>query len=118
MRNCLFAYNSAGIWNHNATPGTYQNCTIANNDGVGIQFSQPGYVENCIVYDNNSGGVNWSYDGTGAGSTWTNSCTYPMPTGASVVGMETNAPRFMNAALGDFSLRGSSPCIDKGVYRT
>ena len=66
----------------------------------------------------NSGGVNWSYDGTGSGSTWTNSCTYPLPTGASVVGMETNAPRFMNAALGDFSLRGSSPCIDKGVYRT
>jgi hypothetical protein len=103
--------------------GTVTNCLITGNwtpynGGVGIQFSQRGYVENCIVYDNNSGGVNWSYDGTGSGSTWTNSCTYPMPTGASVVGMETNAPRFMNAALGDFSLRGSSPCIDKGVYRT
>ena len=118
MRNCLFAYNASGIWNYNGSPGTYQNCTIANNGGVGIRFSIPGHVENTIVYDNNSAGVNWSYDGTGSGSTWTNSCTYPMPTGASVVGMETNAPRFMNAALGDFSLRGSSPCIDKGVYRT
>ena len=117
-RNCLFSDNTSGVWNNKGFPGTYQNCTIANNGGVGIQFSQPGYVENYIVYNNNSGGVNWSYDGTGSGSTWTNSCTYPMPTGASVVGMETNAPRFMNAALGDFSLRGSSPCIDKGVYRT
>ena len=118
IRNCLFAYNTSGVWNQSATPAYFQNCTIANNGGVGIRFSIPGYVENTIVYNNNSGGVNWSYDGTGSGSTWTNSCTYPMPTGASVVGMVTNAPRFMNAALGDFSLHGSSPCIDKGVFRS
>jgi len=118
IRNCLFAYNTSGIWNHNAAPGTYQNCTIANNGGVGIRFSMPGYVENCIVYNNNSGGNNWSYDGTGSGSTWTNSCTYPMPTGPSDVGVVTNAPGFVNSAAGDFHLTGSSPCVDKGVFRT
>ncbi len=115
FRNCLLAYNSAGVWGQSSVPAQFINCTIANNGGTGIRFSVPGIVENTIVY--NSGGANWSYDGTGSGSTWTNSCTYPMPTGASVVGMVTNAPRFVDAAIGDFRLHGSSPCIDKGVYR-
>jgi len=118
MRNCLFAYNNAGIWNQAGSAGTYQNCTIIGNAGVGLRFSIPGNVENCIVYNNNSGGNNWSYDGTGSGSTWTNSCTYPMPTGAYDVGVVTNAPAFVNYAAGNFRLTGSSPCIDKGVYRT
>jgi len=118
MRNCLFANNSAGIWNQAGSAGTYQNCTIVGNAGAGIRFSIPGNVENCIVYNNNAGGSNWSYDGTGSGSTWTNCCTYPKPTGSYDVGLETNAPAFVSYAGGDFRLTGSSPCIDKGVFRT
>jgi hypothetical protein len=118
MRNCLFANNSAGIWNQAGSAGTYQNCTIANNGGAGIRFSIPGNVENCIVYNNNAGGSNWSYDGTGSGSTWTNCCTYPLPTGTHDVGVVTNAPGFVTYAGGDYHLTGSSPCIDKGVFRT
>ena len=70
-----------------------------------------GLVENCIVYLN-SGTAQYA-----GSAVWTNSCTYPMPSGSYNAGVETNAPRFMNAALGDFSLHGSSTCIDKGVYR-
>jgi len=118
MRNCLFANNSAGIWGQATSAGTYQNCTIVGNAGVGIRFSVPGVVENCIVYNNNSGGNNWSYDGTGSGSTWTNSCTYPLPTGTYDVGTVTNAPAFVNLAGGDYHLTGASPCVDKGVFRS
>jgi len=117
MRNCLFAYNDAGIWNQTATPGQYQNCTIVNNGGVGIRFSIPGFVENCIVYNNNSGGNNWSYDGTGSDTVWTNSCTIPLPGGTDDVDNTANAPAFVDAVAGDYHLDRESPCIDAGAMR-
>jgi len=117
MRNCLFAYNNSGIWNQAATPGQYQNCTIVNNGGAGIRFSIPGFVENCIVYNNNSGGDNWSYNGTGSGTFWTNSCTIPLPGGTDDAGNTATAPAFVDVVAGDYHLDRESPCIDAGAMR-
>ena len=112
LRNSLVAFNKGGVNGFSTSGGVYQNCTIANNTaGLSFNTGMTGLVENCIVYLN-SGTAQYA-----GAAVWTNSCTYPMPSGSYNAGVETNAPRFMNAALGDFSLHGSSTCIDKGVYR-
>ena len=119
-RNCLFANNGDGLWANSGGGGTYQNCTIVSNAGTGLVIGQnanviTGLVENCIVYHNRVA----NYSKTAAASiVFTNSCTFPMPAGASDTGVVTNAPAFVDYVRGDFHLSGSSPCIDKGVFRT
>lgn len=118
-RNCLVAYNDSGLWSHTVKGSTWQNCTVVRNTGVGMRFSQSNTVENCVVYDNNNGGVNWSHDNntTATNSVWMHSCTTPTLTGSSNTGNITDTPRFVDGDAGDFHLKGSSPCIDKGVFR-
>jgi len=120
LRNSLVANNSGGIWANSSGGGYYQNCTIVSNAGIGLTIGQnvnvlTGIVENCIVYY--SSVSNYSRTAT-AGIVFTNSCTFPMTAGAYDVGVVTNAPAFVNCARGDFHLTSSSPCIDKGVFRT
>lgn len=120
LRNSLVANNSDGIWANSAGGGTYQNCTIVSNAGTGLVIGQnanviTGFVENCIVYHNRVA----NYSKTAAASiVFTNSCTFPMPPGAYDVGVVTNVPGFVNYLAGNYRLTGSSPCIDKGVFRT
>lgn len=108
-RNCLIAYNSAGIWVYPGFGGYFQNCTVVSN-GSGFTFSAPAILENCIVYYNGTTGTN--YTGSGV---WTNSCTTPMPTGTYDVANITNAPQFADSASGNFRLSANSPCINRGV---
>ena len=116
-RNCLFADNNGGVWVQAGNPAYFENCTIVGHSGVGMGFSIPGYADNCIVYDNNGGGNNWSAGGTGTNSVWTNSCTFPLPSGANDTGNITNDPQFVSATTGDYRLKVNSPCINIGVNR-
>jgi len=115
-RNCLFADNDSGIWvQSGATKSLWENCTVVNNGGNGMRFSVPAIVDNCIVYG--SGGANWSYDGTGSGTVWTNSCTTPTLTGPNDTGNITSDPLFANTATGNYRLRYRSPCVNTGMDR-
>ncbi len=119
-RNCLIAGNTDGIRDFNVPGGLYQNCTIVGN-GYGIDIGWSTYtvtskVENCILYYNGSSGINYTM-GSAAGIILTNTCTLPIAAGATDSGNITNAPRMVDVSGFDFRLRGSSPCIDKGVYR-
>ncbi len=112
-RNCLFVGNGGRIWAHNITGVTFENCTIYGNS-EGPRLEQPSVMENCIVYGNT---VNWLHIGAGTNTVWINSCTTPLPTGPDDVGNIADDPRFVHATGGDFNLRGSSPCINQGVFR-
>ncbi len=120
LRNSLLANNGDGIWGESQGGGTYQNCTIVSNAGTGIRignstYAITGIVENCIVYYNRV--ANYSKTAA-AGIVFTNSCTYPVPAGAYDVGVVTNVPGFVNYLAGNYRLTGSSPCINKGLFRT
>lgn len=113
FRNCLFTGNG-WIWAHNTAAVTFDNCTVTGHS-EGFVLEQPATVENCIVYGNTS---NWTQTKDGTNSVWRNSCTKPKPAGPSDVDNTDSDPRFVNAANGDFNLRGSSPCVNQGVFRT
>ena len=113
FRNCLFTGNGR-IWAHTSAAVAFDNCTVTGHS-EGFVLEQPATVENCIVYGNTS---NWTQTGLGTNSVWRNSCTKPKPAGPSDVDNTDSDPRFVNAANGDFNLRGSSPCVNQGVFRT
>lgn len=112
FRNCLFAGNGR-IWAHTSAAVAFENCTISGNSEA-LVLEQPATVENCIAYGNTS---NWKQIGLGTNSVWRNSCTTPLPAGPSDVDNTDADPRFVDAANGDFNLRGSSPGVNAGVFR-
>jgi len=120
VRNSLIAYNQSGIRDFNVHGGIYQNCTIVHNgNGLDIGFGSyapTSIVENCIIYFNGSSGINFTI-AANAGLVATNSCLLPLPTGPNDVGNISLDPRIVNATGGNFNLRGSSPCINQGIYR-
>jgi len=120
MRNCLIAHNGSGIRDFSGPGGLYQNCTIVKN-GYGIEIGYSTYtvtsvVENCILYENGASGVNYT-KAAYAGIILTNTCTLPAAAGPYDTGNITNAPRLVDSSIGDFRLRGSSPCVNAGVWR-
>ena len=118
LRNSLVAYNTNGIRVEATGTGTglFQNCTIFGNGDTGINFLKESLVENCIITGHAQN--NWVYNNAGGENTvWLNSCTTPLPTGTSDVGNIVEDPKLVDPANGDYSLQGSSPCINKGIYR-
>lgn len=63
--------------------------------GGGILVSGSKLVVDCTIVNNGGVGLNFSVPGNVA-----------------------DAPRFVDAAAGNFNLAGSSPCIDKGIFRS
>jgi hypothetical protein len=119
--------------------GTVENSVISGNNsfskGGGVACYLGGTVVNSVISSNSSsiGGGTCCYRGTfintiiylnvardyanwansGSGSSYTNCCSYPMP--SSGTGNITNNPLFVNAAAGNYRLKRTSPCIDAGV---
>jgi len=111
MNNCEVTGNSAhrggGVWA--GTFNAFNNCTIAENSAtllVGGVYN--GTLNNCIVYFNNAP----TNDNASSG-TLNYSCIEPLPTNGT--GNITGDPQFENQAAGDYRLRPSSPCIDRGI---
>jgi PKD domain len=110
LNNCLIASNSAPSGSGGGL-GTYcnaTNCTVVFNSANSGGGSYGANLANCIVYSNSGG----NFDGYGY--TVTYCCTTPLPSLASGTGNITNAPAFVNAAMGNFRLQSTSPCINSG----
>lgn len=126
VRNCLVARNSAatdggGIY-IDESHGNVEFCTIAHNEaanGGGISAAEGQVsVRNSIVYFNEApSGTNWATPGaTGIATNrfveYTSS-----PEDLTAWGDEniTNNPQFVDAAIGDYRLGETSPCLDAGI---
>ena len=108
--DCLIVSNTASLGG-GAYNSTLYNCTVVNNtatnSGGGV-YSTSGAVNNSIVYYNNSPATpNWS------GVKFNNSCTTPAAVGGPASSI-TNAPIFVNMAVGDFHQQTNSPTINDG----
>ncbi|MBN2703839.1 MAG: PKD domain-containing protein, partial [Pontiellaceae bacterium] len=105
--HCTFSRNSArnggGMFN-----GTANNCTLIGNSAIktggGIYL---GTANNCIIYYNEATLGN-DLRNTAASC----SCSSDVVHGEN--GNITNAPVFVDAAIGDYRLAAGSPCIDAG----
>ena len=98
LYSCLLIGNTAssggGSWDC-----TLYNSTVSGNSGEALRG---GMAQNCIIY--------YNYGGT-VGATL-NACCTPEWSGAGTI---TNDPQFVDLASGDFHLKLTSPCINKGV---
>ena len=112
LRNSLVAWNSTPSGTGSGaymTSGNIQNCTVAENDG--------GTVCNGVYL---KGGtlVNSAVSGVAApvnnvSGTVKSCCALSLATDATTGNIQAE-PGFRDAAAGDFSLLGSSPCVDAG----
>ena len=107
LHNCTLTGNEANYTGGGSSGGMLYNCTLFGNSarsGGGAFYST---LYNCIVYYNTA-----STDSNYYGCTLIYSCTTPDPGG---IGNITNDPRFVHAALGDYHLQSTSPCINRGT---
>ena len=89
--------------------GVVTNCTIAGNtasSGGGVRCYDGGNLHNSIIYHNQGGNVS-----DNGGAAFSFCCVTPAQPGLGNIAAD---PCFINAAAGDFALRGSSPCINAG----
>jgi hypothetical protein len=110
LRNCVLAGN-LGADGGGSYLGSLENCTITGNSGNYGGGSYGGVLNNCIIYFNNHSSVEDWFSGT-----LNYCCTTPMPTNGT--GNITDAPLFVNTAVGDYRLQPTSPCIDTGVNQS
>ena len=141
LRNSLFAYNrvstagyyhcGGGIYLVSYDKPVVDACTITGNDvtsGESNQFGAGFYnrfscsIINTIIAGNTMNGApeganDWFRNG--ATVTASHSCAYPAPSPynqfTEANGCLTVSPKFVDAANGDFRLRGSSPCKDTAL---
>jgi hypothetical protein len=127
MIDCLFVdnytmYSAGGAVNTLGFANTvfFVGCTISGNSavtgdggGVNLAYADAVFV-NCIVYDNPGMYSDDVFLDWGGQAEIHYSCL-ALPTGA-VGSHNLNAnPQFVNPALGDYELQGTSPCIDEGI---
>ncbi|MEI6971803.1 MAG: VCBS repeat-containing protein [bacterium] len=106
MESCLVSGNSAGSAGGGAYGGRVVNCTVVGNaaaagSGGGTRDS---LVRNSIVWSNTAGA-------NVVGGSIVYSCAPSAPAGFRNI---TNAPGFVDYAVGNFRLDGSSMCINAG----
>jgi len=125
IRNCLFAFNSAGSSDgggvHFVTYSdiTLENCTIVSNSAAtgksgGIHNRYGGALKNCIVAFNTAGGAPEGDSWTASAGLYINCCGWPAVTRFVGNGCVNADPRFTDPAHGDFSLKPGSPCRNAG----
>ena len=129
--NCILANNESNVHSGGAHRGQLENCLIYGNraptgKGGGIVNA---IARNCTIYGNtcagSGGGAYTDLDGGLAIGTNFNCIVYgnTASTDANIdtripsFNCFTRDPRFVDAANGDFRLKGDSPCIDMGNNR-
>lgn len=141
LRNSLFAYNrvttaggyhcGGGIYLLSYDKPVVDSCTIACNDvtssgsnqfGAGFYNRFSCSIINTIIAGNTMNGVSEGANDwfrSGATITVSHSCAYPAPSPYNEFTVAnscvTTDPKFADAANGDFTLSGSSPCKNAGV---
>lgn len=118
--NSLLSRNTSGgydgVGGGGALKSVLYNCTVVSNStsaaGGGV-FG--GAAINSIIYHNSATqkDANWSFSNT-LPAAFTNSCTTPAQEGWAA-GNITEDPRWVDRAVGNYHLRGSSPCVNAGV---
>lgn len=107
LDNCTLSGNVAQRRGGGTAYGKLDNCTVSGNaayeSGGGVCG---GDLSNCIVYFNLA-----TKEDNYEGGTFEYSCTTPLPDGAGNVSAD---PQFIDAALGDYHLKSSSPCRGTG----
>lgn len=134
MKNCLVAGNAISVYNGAGNYGggidivgdssravTVDNCTVVNNSipkgGGGIALRRGGgntTVNNCIVWGNTTIHDASSNMYVSAAGVLNNCCSGPLWTGNGG-GNIGEDPQFANASAGDYRLRATSPCYNKGT---
>ena len=112
LDDCIVAFNSADASGGGAKDCTICGTTVAENktdadSGSGGGISGSGAV-NSIIWGNENG-VGGADNCAGSGVH--NCCTIPAHAGE---GNISSDPRFVDAANGDFALKGDSPCLNAG----
>ncbi|MDB6122054.1 MAG: hypothetical protein JWQ71_1047 [Pedosphaera sp.] len=112
--NCIMTGNSAK-YGGGAYQCTLVNCTLTGNSAssngggsFGNPFTYIVSLNNSIIYDNTAP-TNANFDPT---VSMYYCCTTPLPPRGT--GSFTNAPQFIDPAVGDFHLQTASPCINSG----
>lgn len=110
FNNCLMVGNTASIGGaavggYGMWSTTLNNCTLVGNVSARSEFGAvvDCMVNNCIVYSNGNESVS---------NLWNYSCITFMPTGG--VGNIAVDPQFVDPAGGNYRLKTTSPCIQKG----
>ncbi|MEI7728931.1 MAG: carboxypeptidase regulatory-like domain-containing protein [Verrucomicrobiota bacterium] len=105
LNNCTLTGNYAS-WGGGSYYGMLTNCTLTGNSASIGGGSHYDTLNNCIVYYNTALGSSNFYS-----STFSYSCTTPLPSGA---GNIISEPMFVNRLAGNLRLLVGSPCIDAG----
>jgi len=131
LTNCLFSGNSASqeggaIWAYHNCGPTLNNCTLSGNSaanyGGAVLSNDTSYttLNNCILWGNSASSGNEVYIFDAASSCTLNYCCVDNTGYGGQTGNITentcihDDPQFVDAANGDYHLRNTSPCIDKG----
>ncbi|MEI6169264.1 MAG: PKD domain-containing protein [bacterium] len=108
LSSCAIMGNAASVYGGGAYLGMLRNCTVSGNqssqDGGGIWSATA--INSIIYYNSTPTDLNIA-----GGGAVRYSCTTPDPGG---VGNITNAPGFVNYALGNLRLTNSSYCVNAG----
>ncbi len=120
-----------GGWGIDRSPGGFEivNNVIARNARGGINASKYNtIVNNTIVYNKGGGGISWvpGSMGTVVNSIIWQNAPFDLPAGLTVtysditnpypgIGNISADPQFVDPAAGNYHLKFSSPCIDKGT---
>jgi len=109
LGSCVLAYNQAGRFGGGAQRSELFNCTVVHNRaemmGGGAAL---GLAQNSVLHHNQALLSDHNYFKT----EMIYSCSWPQPKGTGNIGLE---PDFKNTDAGVFTLRYSSPMIDRGT---
>ncbi len=106
LNNCVLNGNSASSGGGGSYRALHNNCTLVNNTALWGGGCREGTLNNCIVWANTSRYTYNTYLSQGV-----HTCSEDDLPG---VGNIHADPLFVDAANGNFQLRGGSPCIDAG----
>ena len=130
---CKIRYNAAGGTGGGANGGSLVCCLVVSNMAYQAGGAASAELNNCTVCANvasyDVGGVGWCsainsivwgnvapFTTNALFSTFDHCVTRPRPEGEDDLGNNVDAdPQFVNPALGNYRLRGNSPCIDIGT---